>query len=572
MTKTDLSHTTLLLAIGKTLEEAITCHKEGKLSDAESLYLVILESQPNHPDANHNLGILLMQTNNPLKAFPFFVRALEVNPKQNQYWFSYINALVQVGDFDKAIQIIQSARESGLNENEINIFLKSLKVNNPDYISLEKLIAAFQDGRYKDVEILGVTLIKIYPLNGDAWKVLGAALIEMGRITEALVPLQKAATLLPNDFEAHNNLGVILKILNRPREAEVSLRHALKINPTCAEAHSNLGDTLTALYRLEEALVCYRDAINIKPSLIAAHKGQATALQNLVPLWHVPMMNDTIRNEAYYDALRTVITTKSNVLEIGTGSGLLSMMAARLGANSVTTCEAEPIIATMAKDIIADNGLSHRITVIAKKSTDVVIGEDFLQQADILVSEILSSGLLGEFVLSSIEDAKRRLLKPDCKIIPASSSIMIALFGGNDISKNIIVNDVCGFNLYKFNNLVPKLQSISRNDLKIDMLSDDVEAFHFDFDKPIDVTSESKILRIPVTAPGKCLGFIQWIRLEMLTGVMFENHPLVKSPASAWTRQVYTLNSPVDLKLGQVAIISAAHNRVISWFDLLDIE
>jgi protein arginine N-methyltransferase 7 len=326
------------------------------------------------------------------------------------------------------------------------------------------------------------------------------------------------------------------------------------------------------LYRTEEALACYRDAINIKPSLIVAQKGQATALQNLVPPWHIPMMNDTIRNKAYYDALRAVITSKSNVLEIGTGSGLLSMMAARLGANSVTTCEAEKIIATIAKDIIAENGLNNLIKVIDKKSTDVLVGVDLPQQADILVSEILSSSLLGEFVLSSIEDAKRRLLKPNCKIIPASSSIMIALFGGNDISKNIAVNDVCGFNLSSFNNILPKLQSISRNDLKIEMLSADVEAFRFDFDNPIDAKAESKILHIPVTTPGRCLGFIQWIKLGLLDNIVFENHPLVKSPASAWTHQVYRINSPVDLKLGQVAIISATHNRVTSWFDLLSIE
>ena len=104
------------------------------------------------------------------------------------------------------------------------------------------------------------------------------------------------------------------------------------------------------------------------------------------------------------------------------------------------------------------------------------------------------------------------------------------------------------------------------------MLSADVEAFRFDFDIPIDAKAESKILRIPVSAPGRCLGFIQWIRLGMQNDIVFENHPLVKSSASAWTRQVYTLNSPVDLKLGQVAIISAAHNRVTFWFDLLGIE
>jgi pentatricopeptide repeat protein len=195
----------LHLSISQALEEAITCHKGGKFSDAENLYLAILEIEPEHADANHNLGILHIQTQNPIKALPFFMRAIEVNSNQNQYWFSYLHALVQAGDFDKALQIIQSARQRGLNEDEIEALLKTLKPNNLDYISLEALIAAFQEGRYKDAEILALRLLECYPLNGDAWKVLGAALIEMGRITEALVPLQKVVTLLPNDFEAHNN-------------------------------------------------------------------------------------------------------------------------------------------------------------------------------------------------------------------------------------------------------------------------------------------------------------------------------------------------------------------------------
>lgn len=140
---TDLSNNTLLLAIGKTLEEGITCHTQGKLADAERLYRSILESFPKHPDANHNMGVLLIQTNNQLNALPFFTRALEEEPKQKQYWLSYINTLLQLGDFDKAIQIIESARQSGLNEDEINAFLKTLNRNNPDHISLEALITAY---------------------------------------------------------------------------------------------------------------------------------------------------------------------------------------------------------------------------------------------------------------------------------------------------------------------------------------------------------------------------------------------------------------------------------------------
>ncbi len=214
----------MTLSINQALEEANTLLKDGKFSDSENYYLAILEIQPDHPDANHNLGILHIQTHNPYKSLPFFLRAIENNPNQNQYWLSYLYALIQVGDFDKTLQVIQSARQSGLSEDEIDALLKTLNLNNPDYIALEELGEVFKNGKYKEAETLALKLLESYPFNGYAWEILGVVLIEMGRNTEALIPLQKATILLPNDSGGHNNLGVILLSLRRPREAEVSLR------------------------------------------------------------------------------------------------------------------------------------------------------------------------------------------------------------------------------------------------------------------------------------------------------------------------------------------------------------
>ncbi len=84
-----------------------------------------------------------------------------------------------------------------------------------------------------------------------------------------------------------------------------------------------------------------------------------------------------------------------------------------VGAAEVTTCEAQPLVAATAKRIIADNGFDQGIKAIAKKSTDVMLSTDLAQPADIFVQEIFSSDLLAERVLSTIEDAKRRLLKQD---------------------------------------------------------------------------------------------------------------------------------------------------------------
>jgi hypothetical protein len=305
---------------------------------------------------------------------------------------------------------------------------------------------------------------------------------------------------------------------------------------------------------------------------VSAQKGVVMALGRLVPEWHVPMMNDQPRNQAYYKALEAAVTPESHVFEIGTGSGLLAMMAAKLGAKSVVSCEAVPMIAAAAREVIADNGLAARIEVVAKKSTELAVGADLQQPADIMVSEILSTELLGERVLDSIEDAKRRLLKPGARLIPAAGSIMVALFSGDEIAANLLAGESCGFSLARFNRIVPRRQSVVRNDLKIEFLSSDTPAFRFDFEGVDVAPPETKLLRIPVTTAGRCLGLIQWIRLELFADIVFENHPAVRAPSSAWTHCAYVFESPVELRPGQVALVEAAHNRVFPWFTLKGIE
>jgi tetratricopeptide (TPR) repeat protein len=69
------------LTVDQALQQGVTAHKEGKLQDAERLYRAILQAQPNHPDANHNLGVLAVAVGKPLEAIPLFKLALETNPQ-----------------------------------------------------------------------------------------------------------------------------------------------------------------------------------------------------------------------------------------------------------------------------------------------------------------------------------------------------------------------------------------------------------------------------------------------------------------------------------------------------------
>ena len=83
------------LTIQQALQQGVAAHKQGNLQDAERLYRAILKSQPAHPDANHNLGVLAVSVNDAEAALPLFKTALETNPEIEQFWLSYIDALIK---------------------------------------------------------------------------------------------------------------------------------------------------------------------------------------------------------------------------------------------------------------------------------------------------------------------------------------------------------------------------------------------------------------------------------------------------------------------------------------------
>ena len=92
---------------------------------------------------------------------------------------------------------------------------------------LHALIQAFNGGRHAELERLAQAMTQAHPHFALGWKALGVALKQNAKTSAALVPLQKAVQLCPNDAEAHCNLGVILKSLGRRDEAVASFGRAL---------------------------------------------------------------------------------------------------------------------------------------------------------------------------------------------------------------------------------------------------------------------------------------------------------------------------------------------------------
>lgn len=132
------------------------------------------------------------------------------------------------------------------------------------------LIQLFQRGQHAELERKAGLLLAQYPDFGFGWKALSIAQLAQGK--SALAALQKAAFLLPDDAETHNNLGSALYSEGQPDKAVASYRHAVTLAPAYADAHKNLGTALKAVgevgeahlnaSRHEEAITCFQQVLD----------------------------------------------------------------------------------------------------------------------------------------------------------------------------------------------------------------------------------------------------------------------------------------------------------------------
>jgi tetratricopeptide (TPR) repeat protein len=407
------------------------------------------------------------------------------------------------------------------------------------------------------------------PASEDADLLFNIGMCErgLGDLAAAAATFAAYTRHFPGELDGWVASGDASESLGHLEAAAQAYRAALKLAPGEPELLKKATSCLLRLDRAEEGIALCRDVLQADPGNLTARLGAEWLLSQVVPLWHVPMVNEEDRNRVYHDALQAVVTPAKRVFEIGTGSGLVAMMAARHGAREVVTCEAVPLVARTAERIVADNGLQGRVRVVAKPSLAVQVPQDLPEKADVLVHEIFSSELLGEHVLPALEDAKARLLKPGGEILPGVASIMVALVGGEALGRELSVGESFGFDLRGFNAINPRKRPIHREDLPRELLGDGVEAFRFDFQRQASFPPERKRLVLKATADGRCWGVIQWIRFEFGGGLAFENHPSRPRAVANWQHTIYRFDPPLDVRAGEDVAIDASHDRSRPWFE-----
>jgi len=512
----------------------------------------VLALRPNDGDALFNLAVCERELQHLDAAVEAYITYTKAHPNEIEGWVNLAECHQQLGQYQEAITAAERA---------IKITPTLFR---PWLIKADALRAA---GDYTAAIHQYKNANQCEP-NAASYLGMGLAQQALKQAPQALESLTKALSLAQHLLPALLARAEILDAMGHAQEALADYRAALTIKPDHEQGLKSASGLLVALNRGTEALELFNKALEVSPNLLVAKLGSAWATSKMVPLWHVPMMNESHRNDAYYEGIKTAVKPGKLVLEIGAGSGLLSMMAAKLGATQVVACEAEPLVAKTATSIVKTNGFADTVTILSKISYDVELGKDLPEKADVLIHEIFDSAIIGEHVLPAIEDAKKRLLKPDALIVPHAASIMIALMGGEAAGQYLRVESSHGFDLSGFNAIASKKIPFYREDIALVPMSAPVDAFRFDFMKQDAYPAEDKILELTASAAGPCYGVVQWIRIELDSTTTWENPPTDIRSTTAWQRTIYRFDQPLQLTKGLVVKIAASHDRASPWFDL----
>lgn len=177
-----------------------------------------------------------------------------------------------------------------------------------------------------------------------------------------------------------------------------------------------------------ESTALIRDLYNQR--LLVSHTDTAPKLAKVgfgAPSVHIRMLNDVSRTKALIKAINETVRPGDVVLDLGTGTGILALAAARQGAARVYAIESSAISAA-AEAMFLHNGASEEITLLRGHSTRLELPE----RVDVMVSEIIGNDPLNERIREIFWDAHRRFLKPGARVIPGNVKIFANLVSVSD--------------------------------------------------------------------------------------------------------------------------------------------
>uniref|UniRef100_A0A6E8VZU2 TPR_REGION domain-containing protein n=1 Tax=Anopheles coluzzii TaxID=1518534 RepID=A0A6E8VZU2_ANOCL len=341
------------------------------------------------------------------------------------------------------------------------------------------------------------------------------------------------------------------------------IEQGLEYFPEHPELLNETGVRLQRYGRSLEASICFERVLLQDSRYLKAYQNLQNTKCELVERWHFRMLNDVVRNAAFRAAIERQIAGGYNeVLDIGTGTGLLSMYALRCeGIRKAAACDGSEIMVQIARDVFGANGLSDRICLFQSFSQDLKIGERF----SLIITETLDSGAFGEGILETLIHAKKHLLLPEGKIIPAKVTLHASGYQSRALTaSNILINEafIDDFALPS-NCLLSKegtkcydaedVGRIQAND-DFEFVTDTVVSLEVDFndlDSLMRYHDGTEVGEVELTCLDDGLlldGFVVWFDLQLDETQAISTDP---TTSTCWNQAIFRLNQRLPVAKDQ---------------------
>jgi protein arginine N-methyltransferase 1 len=268
------------------------------------------------------------------------------------------------------------------------------------------------------------------------------------------------------------------------------------------------------------------------------------------------MIADTVRMDAYHEALRRVVTPGCVVVDVGTGTGIAALLACSLGAGRVYAIEPDPVI-EVARRCAADNGFADRITFVRDVSERV----ELPGRADVVVSDLRGVLPLYGRHLPAVIDARERFLAPGGALLPGRDTVWAALVEAPEAYARLLGpwrDHARGLDLSAARSTVEG--TFMRVTLGADaLLTPPGMLFELDYRTLTGPNAHGETV-LPVDRPGTAHGLCVWFDAELVDGVGFGNAP--GRPRLVYGQAFFPFREPVAVVEGDLAPVVFAASLV----------
>jgi len=542
------------LAIANTMATILISNK--KLEEGLTILQRSLKKEPNNAEINGTLANAFEQKGELNKAEFYFGKAIKLQSNQVDFYFSRGAFYMRHEKLEKAI----------------NDYKKCIQIQAHFLPALVNVgLCNHQLGELKEAEKYYTKVLEQDEAFSSALINMGHCKADLGLIDDAIEYYKKAIKVAETDENSWQSLIKIYFDQDRLDEASHLIERSLKKIPNSATLHLLAGNVFQASGNLGKAERSFEKSLKLDPNSEGANRNLRRILHKKIPGWHFTMLADEKRNKAYQDALEKVVELNTTVLDIGTGSGILSMMAARAGAKQIYACEMHSELAKVAREIIKQNGFEGQIEVFNQKSTLLDIEKNNLDKADVLVSEILDAGVIGEGVLPSIRHALMNLCKEGVKIIPAKTKLYACLIEIPSRSKLAPIKEISGFDLSHFDRFrIPdEYTTINLINESYQSLSEEFFLHEYDFyNIPSAIQDNSpkrKKLEIKISQSGKLQAVVFWFDLFLDDEIMVSSRP--GGELLHWGQALYCFPNTQDVASGTMVNLEMIHSDQLIRFD-----